>query len=331
MLVVNLFGAPGAGKSTGAAYVFSQLKAAGINAELVTEFAKDKVWEETKAVFDNQAYIFGKQYFRISRLEGKVDVVITDSPILLSAFYNKNDHVLGQEFNDLVFKVFDYYNRIDVFIHRVKAYNPVGRFQSETESDELSQKMLNFLSNMGVECLHINGDFEGYNSLVKTVLNALNISAQAARKDEQNKMEVIKIRYLSDKIPPLEYIDGKSDWIDLRAADSFDLKAGEFKLIPLGVAMQLPQGYEAHIIPRSSTFKNFGIIQANHMGLVDESYCGDNDQWFFPALAMRDTHIEAGDRICQFRIEQHQPKLVFEVVNTLGNTDRGGIGSTGKR
>lgn len=105
MLVVNLFGAPGAGKSTGAAYVFSQLKAAGINAELVTEFAKDKVWEETKAVFDNQAYIFGKQYFRISRLEGKVDVVITDSPILLSAFYNKNDHVLGQEFNDLVFKV----------------------------------------------------------------------------------------------------------------------------------------------------------------------------------------------------------------------------------
>lgn len=145
------------------------------------------------------------------------------------------------------------------------------------------------------------------------------------------KMETIKVRYLSDKIPPLEYIDGKSDWIDLRAADSFDLKAGEFKLIPLGVAMQLPQGYEAHIIPRSSTFKNFGIIQANHMGLVDESYCGDNDQWFFPALAMRDTHIEAGDRICQFRIEQHQPKLVFEVVDTLGNTDRGGIGSTGKR
>ena len=103
MLIVNLFGAPGAGKSTGAAYVFSQLKAAGVNAELVTEFAKDKVWEETKAVFENQAYIFGKQYFRISRLMGKVDVVITDSPILLSVFYNKDNAVLGKEFNDLVY------------------------------------------------------------------------------------------------------------------------------------------------------------------------------------------------------------------------------------
>lgn len=141
----------------------------------------------------------------------------------------------------------------------------------------------------------------------------------------------IKIRYLSDKIQPLEYIDGKSDWIDLRAAEDVELKAGEFKLIPLGIAMQLPKGYEAHIIPRSSTFKNFGVIQANHMGMVDESYCGDNDQWFFPAIALRDTTIKAGDRICQFRIEKHQPQLFFESVDTLGNADRGGIGSTGKR
>ena len=142
MLIINLFGAPGAGKSTGAAYVFSQLKAAGVNAELVTEFAKDKVWEGTKAVFENQAYIFGKQYFRISRLEGKVDVVITDSPILLSAFYNDNDHVLGEEFDKLVFKVFDYYNRIDVFVHRVKPYNEAGRFQTEEESDAVSKEKL---------------------------------------------------------------------------------------------------------------------------------------------------------------------------------------------
>ena len=141
----------------------------------------------------------------------------------------------------------------------------------------------------------------------------------------------IKIRYLSDKIQPLEYIDGKSDWIDLRAAEDVALKAGDFKLIPLGIAMQLPKGYEAHIIPRSSTFKNFGVIQANHMGMVDESYCGDNDQWFFPAIAMRDTTIKAGDRICQFRIEKDQPQLFFESVDTLGNADRGGIGSTGKR
>ena len=143
-------------------------------------------------------------------------------------------------------------------------------------------------------------------------------------------MERIKIRCLSDRIPPLEYIGGKSDWIDLRAAEDVELKAGEFKLIPLGVAMQLPQGYEAHIIPRSSTFKNFGVIQANHMGMIDESYCGDNDQWYFPAIALRDTVIKTGDRICQFRIMEHQPTLYFQTVDTLGNTDRGGFGSTGR-
>lgn len=143
--------------------------------------------------------------------------------------------------------------------------------------------------------------------------------------------QTIRIKYFSDKIEHLRYIDGKSDWIDLRSAEDVSMKAGEFKLIPLGVAMQLPKGYEAHIIPRSSTFKNFGVIQANHMGMVDESYCGDNDQWFFPAIAMRDTTIKVGDRICQFRIIEHQPHLFFESVDTLGNADRGGIGSTGKQ
>ena len=127
MLVVNLFGAPGAGKSTGAAYIFSKLKMAGINAELVTEFAKDKVWEGSQAVFENQAYIFGKQYFRISRLQNKVDVVITDSPILLSSFYNR-DEVLGKELDALVTKVFNTYDSYNVFINRVKPYNPIGRF-----------------------------------------------------------------------------------------------------------------------------------------------------------------------------------------------------------
>lgn len=144
-------------------------------------------------------------------------------------------------------------------------------------------------------------------------------------------METIKIRYLSDKVKELKYIDGKSDWIDLYAAEDTELKQGDFKLIPLGIAMQLPKGYEAHIIPRSSTFKNFGVIQANHMGLVDESYCGDNDQWYFPAIAMRDTVIHAGERICQFRIMERQPVLQFEAVRALGNADRGGIGSTGTR
>ena len=144
-------------------------------------------------------------------------------------------------------------------------------------------------------------------------------------------MKEIKIRYLSDKIEKLRYIDGKSDWIDLRAAERIELKAGEFKLIPLGIAMQLPKGYEAHIVPRSSTFKNYGIIQTNHCGIVDESYCGNNDQWFMPAYALRDTVIEVNDRICQFRIFEHQPALVFDEVESLDNADRGGIGSTGKQ
>ena len=128
----------------------------------------------------------------------------------------------------------------------------------------------------------------------------------------------IKVRYLSDKIQPLEYIDGKSDWVDLRAAEDVELKADEFKLIPLGIAMQLPKGYEAIVAPRSSTYKNFGIRQTNSIGVIDETYCGDNDQWYFPARADRHTVIHAGDRICQFRIEKHQPQLFFESVDMLG-------------
>lgn len=144
-------------------------------------------------------------------------------------------------------------------------------------------------------------------------------------------MKEIKIKYFTDKIEKLTYIEGKSDWIDLRAAEDVDLKAGEFKLIPLGVAMELPCGYEAHIVPRSSTFKNFGIIQTNHQGVVDCSYCGDNDQWFMPAYALRDTHIAVNDRVCQFRIMENQPAVRFDEVTALGNDDRGGIGSTGKQ
>jgi dUTP pyrophosphatase len=141
----------------------------------------------------------------------------------------------------------------------------------------------------------------------------------------------IKIKYFTDKIEKLRYIDGKSDWIDLRAAETVELKAGEFKLIPLGIAIVLPKGYEAHVVPRSSTYNSFGILQTNSIGIVDEAYCGDNDQWFFPALAMRDTIINANDRICQFRIIEHQPKIEFNEVNILNNVNRGGHGSTGKK
>lgn len=143
--------------------------------------------------------------------------------------------------------------------------------------------------------------------------------------------KTIKIRYFVNNVEPLTYVAGKSDWIDLRAAETVEMKKGECKLIPLGVAMQLPEGYEAIIAPRSSTLKNFGIVQTNSIGVIDETYCGNNDQWYFPAEAKRDTVIAAGDRICQFRIFEHQPQLVFKPVDTLENEDRGGIGSTGKQ
>ena len=143
-------------------------------------------------------------------------------------------------------------------------------------------------------------------------------------------MKNIQIKYFTDEIEKLTYIDGKSDWIDLRAAKEMELKAGQYAMIPLGVAMKLPEGYEAHIVPRSSTYKNYGLIQTNHMGVVDESYCGDNDQWHMPVYALRDTVIHVNDRICQFRIMEHQPTIVFEEVEALDAPDRGGFGSTGK-
>ena len=140
----------------------------------------------------------------------------------------------------------------------------------------------------------------------------------------------IKIKYKDDSIERIKFIGGdKSDWYDLRASEDINLKKGEFKLIPLGVAMELPKGYEANIVPRSSTYKNFKIIQTNHFAVIDESYCGDNDWWFYPVIAMEDTHISKGDRICQFRINKKQPSVSFKEVEHLGNNDRGGCGSTG--
>ena len=143
-------------------------------------------------------------------------------------------------------------------------------------------------------------------------------------------METIQIQYLNDEVERLRYIDGKSDWIDLRAAETIELSAGSSCRIPLGVAMKLPAGYEAHVVPRSSTFQNFGIIQTNHMGVIDESYCGPSDWWMVPVYAVRDTVIHKGDRICQFRIMKHQPEIHFEETTLTGN-DRGGFGSTGTR
>ena len=139
--------------------------------------------------------------------------------------------------------------------------------------------------------------------------------------------EVIKIKYLTD-IEPISQ-KKNSDWIDLRCAVDTFMKAGDYVNIPLGVAMELPEGYEALVIPRSSTFKNFGILMANSTGLIDCSYRSDSDQWHFPALAIRDTAIKKNDRICQFRIQRNMPDICFRKVEKLGNTARGGFGSTG--
>ena len=138
----------------------------------------------------------------------------------------------------------------------------------------------------------------------------------------------VKIKYHD---PSLEKIEAISigNWIDLRASERVELKAFEFRIIPLGISVQLPDGYEANIVPRSSTFKKFGILQTNSFGVIDTSYCGDNDVWGFPALAMRDTVIEKGDRICQFRITKTMEPVEFVEVEHLGNADRGGFGSTG--
>lgn len=171
-IIVNLFGAPGAGKSTGAAYIFSKIKMAGVNAELVTEFAKDKVWEESKEVFNNQIYIFGKQSFKISRVMNKVDVIITDSPIILSSFYN-SDEMIQKELDALVMKTFNSYNNMNYFIERVKPYQEKGRFQTEAESDQIADEVSTLLDEKKVDYEVIAGDTEGYNYIVEQILHKL--------------------------------------------------------------------------------------------------------------------------------------------------------------
>lgn len=136
------------------------------------------------------------------------------------------------------------------------------------------------------------------------------------------------VKYHAD-IHPLEKTE-KGDWIDLRVAEDVELKEGEFKIISLGVSIKLPDGYEAHIVPRSSTFKHWGILQTNHMGVIDNSYCGDNDVWMFPALATRDVLIEKNSRICQFRIVKKMEDVNITEVYHLNDTNRGGFGSSGK-
>lgn len=169
-LVINLFGGPGTGKSTGSAYIFSQLKLAGVDVEYVSEFAKDKVWEQNDEVFKCQEYIFGKQSFKMNRCRGKVDVIVTDCPLLLSSYYNKD---LSENFDNVVFEVFNTYHNVNFLIKRNKPYNPNGRFQTEEESDKIGEELKELLDKHSVQYLCAHGDVQGYDDIVKSILQIL--------------------------------------------------------------------------------------------------------------------------------------------------------------
>lgn len=171
-IVVNLFGAPGTGKSTSAAYIFSQLKLRGINAELITEFAKDKVWEKDEAVLQNQAYVFGKQSFRQTRCDGQVQVMTTDSPLPLSIIYN-NDSRLTENFNKTVMDMFNSFHNLNFFLTRVKEYNPSGRLQTEEEANELAVTIRNMLDERQIAYTDVSGSIEGYDAIVQQIIDFL--------------------------------------------------------------------------------------------------------------------------------------------------------------
>lgn len=171
-IVVNLFGGPGAGKSTGAAYVFSQLKMNGINCELVTEYAKDKTWEHNMEALSNQAYVFGKQFYRISRCANQVDVIITDSPLLLSVIYN-HDQRLGDTFNKMVLDVFNSYSNLNYLLVRTKPYNLIGRNQTEEESDCIGNEIGTLLRDNSIDYVHVTGDIDGYTAIADSVLKII--------------------------------------------------------------------------------------------------------------------------------------------------------------
>lgn len=172
MLMISLCGAPGAGKSTGAAYIFSKLKMLGVNAELVTEFAKDKVWEKNDKALENQAYMFGKQYFRISKCAEEVDVIVTDSPLFLSIIYNR-DPLLGENFNNAVANVYKSFNTMNYFVNRTKKYNPKGRLQTEEESDRLVDVIKDTMFKYHISYKDIDGDVKGYDFVVDEVMEKL--------------------------------------------------------------------------------------------------------------------------------------------------------------
>lgn len=200
-IIVNLLGTPGAGKSTGCAYIFSKLKLAGYNVEMITEYAKDKVWEENQAALDDQLYIFGKQHYRISRCQDKVDVIVTDSPLVNSILYNKNK-TLGKDFNNLVAKIFKSYSNMTYLINRTKAYNPVGRYQTESQADALKTPIISLLTKYDIPYKERNGELQSYDMIVNDVIITLkhlkairNKNASIKQNNEQNTSISEKIFY----------------------------------------------------------------------------------------------------------------------------------------
>lgn len=192
LILVNLYGAPGSGKSTGASYIFSKLKMKGINAELITEFAKDKVWEESIKPLQNQIYVFGQQYFRTSRLDGKVDVAITDSPLLLSIIYNQNKEQFGDEFDSLVFKVaLSYKDRLDYLIKRTKPYKTSGRLESEKESDDKFNQIKALLDSSKIEYSQINGEQQDYDAIVDDIINKIFLKEETIE-EFKNKIQSLR-------------------------------------------------------------------------------------------------------------------------------------------
>lgn len=173
-IVINFFGTPSSGKSTGAAYVFSKLKMAGVNAELITEFAKDKVWEENREVFkpENQCYLFGEQFYRMNRCKDKVAVILTDSPLPLSILYNKSG-ILGEDFNRTVMNCFNSFNNISYVLLRDKPYNPVGRRHTEAQSDAMLTPLLELLHSRNVNFTERYGNIDDYDKIANDIMKLL--------------------------------------------------------------------------------------------------------------------------------------------------------------
>ncbi len=171
-IVINLFGEPSAGKSTAAMDITAKLKRAGINAEYISEFAKDKVYEHNEEVFDHQEYIFGKQSFKMGRVRGKVQVIVTDSPLLFSILYNNDDKdILDEDFNKVVLKMFNSYDNRNFVLTRYHKYENEGRRQNEWEATDVRYDLLNLLNDLDISYEWCTSNSEDCDKIVNNIVN----------------------------------------------------------------------------------------------------------------------------------------------------------------